>query len=124
MHTISYLPDFGCGEVEREIEAGHEILLNSQLADVERMSYVFRMHHQMDFFIDRNNQFAGLNVIAGRNVVFRIEAEEIGIAFVDFFRMQPAKFSIRTRIAEVERELSRLGLNRQRIRGRWLESKL
>src|SRR5271165_1365793 len=88
------LADLGRGEVKGEIESGHEILLDAQLANVEGMTHVLGVHHEVDFLVDRNDHFAGRDVIASGNIVLRIQAKEIRIAFIDLFRVDAAELAI------------------------------
>src|SRR5712671_217978 len=85
------------------------------------MSDVLRVHQQLDFAIYRDRKLRGYDVITGLYVVCGIEAEEIGIAFIDFIRMQRTKFCISTRIPEIKGELASLSLNLHGIRLGWSE---
>src|SRR5437660_5662104 len=85
------------------------------------MSDVLRVHQQLDFAIYRDCKLRGYDVVTGLYVVCGIEAEEIGIAFIDFIRMQRTKFCVNARIAEIESELAGLGLNLHGIRLRGSE---
>src|SRR5258707_10240000 len=85
------------------------------------MSHVLSVHQQLDFAIYWDDKLRGYDVITGLYVVCGIETEEIGIAFIDFIRMQRTKFCINARIAEIEGELAGLGLNLHGIRLGWSE---
>jgi hypothetical protein len=101
--------------MQSEIETGYEILLQTQLPDVERVAHILGVHDQVDFAVDRNDELGRLNIIAGRHIVFRIESEEVGVALVNLFRMERAEFPVRPRVVKVERKLSSLHLNRQSV---------
>ena len=71
--------------------------------------------------INRDRHLGGHNVIFRSRIVGLIESQIILLAFVDQFRMQWAKLAVRTGISEVEGELTRLHLYRNRVRGGWFE---
>src|ERR1700694_4438514 len=106
----------GRGKVKGEIEPRYKVLLNSQFAHVERVSHVLSVHHQMNLFVHRDDELAGLDVVARRNVVLRIKSEEIRVALINLLGMDYAELPIGSGISEVKRELPGLNLNGQRIR--------
>src|SRR5438445_5603128 len=75
------------------------------------MSNILRMHEQMDFLVHGNSHLSGHNVIFGIRIMFGIETKEILRSLTNELRVKGAERSIRTGIAEVERELSGLDLD-------------
>src|SRR6202795_4481111 len=92
----------GRGEVQRNIQPGNKILLHPQLPN---------KHEQMNFLVYGDRHLSGHNVVFGIRIMFGIETKEILRSFIDEFRVKGAERSIRTRITEVERELSGLDLD-------------
>src|SRR5580658_1897142 len=112
------LSDFCCREMNREIQARDEILLDTQFGDVEGMAHVLRMHEQVDLAIDGDGHLSGNDVVFGSLVVRGIEPEEICVSLADLVGVNWAEDSVRTGIAEIKGELTGLDLDRQRISSR------
>src|SRR5580658_10758191 len=100
-----------CREMKRKVQPGHKILLNSQLADIERMADVLRMHQEMNLPVHRDGHFRRDNVISRFHVVRGIQAEIVLISFIDLVRMKRAKFSVRPRISKIKSKLPSLRLH-------------
>src|SRR5260370_13896220 len=98
------LADLSCREVQRNIQTGNKILLHPQLPHKKGMSNILRMHEQMDFLVHGNSHLSGHNVILGIRIMFGIETKEILRSLTNELRVKGAERSIRTGIAELERE--------------------
>ncbi len=107
--------------MNRQIKAGHEILLDTQFGNKEGVPDILRMHEQMDFPVHGDGHFRGHDIVFGVRIVLRIEAEKILIALADVVGVNGSELSIRPRIAKVKRKLSSLHLDGQSIRGGWSE---
>ncbi len=103
----------GRREMEREVQPGHKILLNSQLANIEGMSHVFRVHQQMNFAVYGNGHLRGDDVISRFHVIRGIQAEIVLISFIDFVWMKRAKLPVRSGISEIKCKLASLRLDLQ-----------
>src|SRR5216684_4772305 len=111
--------DFRCREMNRDVQSGDEILLDAQFGNIERVSYILRMHEQVDLAVHWDGQFSGYDIVFGILVVRSIEAKEIRVSFTDLVGVKRAEPAIRTGVAEIKCKLSSLDLNRHRIgRGR------
>src|SRR5258708_34426316 len=86
-------------KVDCKVQARHKVLLYAQLANVKGMSDIFGMHQQLNFPVDRHIKLAGNDVVARLDIIRGVEAEEIGIAFVNFVGMQRPELSINAGIA-------------------------
>src|ERR1700716_3903500 len=113
--------NFRGGEMDRQINAGHEILLDAQFRHKEGMSKILGMHEQMYFPVHGHGHLRGYNIVSGFGIVLRVEAEEVLVTFADVVGVQRAKLSMRARVAEVKGKLSRLHLDWHCIRGGWSE---
>ena len=80
------------------------------------MSHVFRVHQQVDLPVHRDGHLSGHNVVFGILVVCGVEAEEVRVGLTDLVRVQRPERSVRAGVAEIKSKLSRLHLNRHRIR--------
>src|SRR5256885_1928852 len=109
------LPDFCSCEVQRKIQTGDKVLMNSQLWDEECVSDIFRVHQQMDFAIYGDGHLGSDNVILRVGIMRCIQPKEILVRLIDHVGMSGTKLSVRTGIAEVKRELPSLDLNRHCI---------
>src|SRR5229473_7284427 len=107
--------DFRRREMNRNVQARDEILLYAQFRNVERVSYVLRVHEQMDLAVHRNSHLSGDDVVFRILVVRSIETKEICVGFADFVGMKRPEGSVRPGIAEIKCELSGLDLNWHRI---------
>ena len=52
-----------------EIQARHEVLLDTKLTHVERVSEILSVQQQVHFPIHRNHQFAGHDIVSGFHFV-------------------------------------------------------
>ena len=109
------LADFGCREMNRDVQSGDEILLDAQFRDIERVAHILGMHEQVDLAVHGNRHLRGYDVVLGILIVRSIEAEEIRVGLADLVGVNWAELSIRAGIAEIKCELSRLHLDGQRF---------
>src|SRR5206468_7873091 len=63
-----------------------------------------------------NHELAGGDVVASRNIILRIEPEEVRVPLIDLLGMNSTELSVGSGIAEIKCELPGLHLDRQRIR--------
>ena len=108
----------GRREVQRDDDAGDEVLLQTQFADVEGMADVLGVQREQDGLVDGNGERADDDVVAGGDVVGRIEAEVVAVAVVDFIRVQRAELAVGAGVAEIEGELFGLNVDVHRARFR------
>src|SRR5580693_1920679 len=81
------------------------------------MSNVFGVHQQMNFTIHRDSKFGCDDVVFGILIVSGIESKEILVRLIDLVGVEGTEFSVGTGIAEIESELARLHLDRNRVGG-------
>src|SRR6202451_4149035 len=91
-------------EVEWHDHAGHSVLLNAQLADIEIVYYVLRADQQIHFVIDRNGERRDYDVVLPRGII-GVNTQRISGGSADLFGIELAEFSIGAGIAEIEDEL-------------------
>src|SRR3954464_5329375 len=93
----------GChrGEMDTQIQAGHEILLDPQLTDIERMAHILGMHQELNLSVCRNGQLRANNVVFGIWIGGSIETEEVLICLVDLLGMARAELPITSGVAEI-----------------------
>src|SRR5437868_12712361 len=101
--------------MKRKIQSGHKILLNAQLAHVERMSKILRVHKQADLAVCGNRKLCGHNVNLGIRIMIDIQTIKILVGLVNLLRMERAELSIRSGVAEVKGKLPGLHLRRKSI---------
>src|SRR5271157_107306 len=112
----NFIPaNFRCREMKLEIQSRHEILMNSQCWNIERVAHVFGVHHQPDFLVHRNGHLGGHDVISGIWIAVGIKAKEVLVGLADLVGVQRAELSVGPGIAEIEGELSGLDLNGQGV---------
>src|SRR5277367_3206 len=88
------------------------------------MSNILGMHEQMNFPVYRNRHLRSHNVVSRIHIMLRIKTKEVQRSLIDKVRVNRPKFSIRTGIAEIESELSRLNLDRHGTRRRRREIRI
>ena len=103
------------GEMQRDVEARHEILLDAQLADVEGVADVLGMQSELDGTIDRDGQRADDDVVAGSDVIGWVEAKVVAAAVVNFIGMQAAELAVGAGIAEIKGKLFGLNVDVERV---------
>src|ERR1700722_2649836 len=111
------LANFGSREMYGKIQARNEILLHAQFGNIEGVSDILRVHQQMDFTVHGNGHLCGYDVIFGILIVSGIDTEEVCRGFINLVPVYRAELTVRTGIAKVKRKLSRLHLDRYRVRG-------
>src|SRR6185437_8722296 len=104
--------------MQRKIQARNKVLMDSQFWYEEGVSYIFRMHQQMNLAIYGNGHLSCDNVILRIGIVRCIQPKEILACLTDHVGMSGAKFPIRSGVAEVESELPGLDLKRHCIGAR------
>src|ERR1700735_3283112 len=111
--------DFGGGKVHVHIKAGHKVLLDAQLGNIEGVPHILGVHQEMNFAIDGNSHFGCNNVVLRIGVVSGVEAEEVGIGLADLVSVDGAEGAIGSGIAEVKGELSGLRLDGDGVGRGW-----
>ena len=104
----------GRREVQRDHQAGDEVLLDAQFGDIEGMVDVLRVHPQLHRLVDGNHQAAHHDVVPRCRVVGGIEAEEVLGGIAHQLGMHRAELPIGARVAEIECELFTQDLDLQR----------
>src|SRR5579863_1323662 len=107
--------NLGCCEMERKVEAGHEILLHTQFGHKERMAHVLAVHQQVDLPVHRNGHLGGYDVVLGIGIVVRVNAKKVLVGFAKHLRMNGSKCSVRPGVTEVKSKLPSLNLHRYGI---------
>ncbi len=91
------LHDLGRRELQRDDQAGHEVLLDPELRHVEGVPDVLGVHREQDRLVDRDRQGGGDDVVPRGGVVGRVESEEVAARRRRSARGGPCRTSRRAR---------------------------
>ena len=91
-------------EVQRNLHARHDILLQPQFADEEVVDHVPGMHDQLDLLAGGDFQRSADDIVLGCRV-FLVKAERIAAGIVDQFEIGAAELAVGSGIAETPGEL-------------------
>src|SRR5579864_1194459 len=107
---------FSGREMDRNLDARHEVLVNPQLTDIERVSYVFGAQEDLDGAVHRDAEGGGDDVILRVWIVVAVEPEEISRGIVNLVHVSGTELTIRTGVTEIVRELLALHLDLKGVR--------
>src|SRR5579871_1597467 len=102
-------------EVEGNLHARHQILLQPQLRNKEVVDHITRMQQEVDVLVHRNFQ-GGADDVVLPGGIFVVDAQRIACGVVDVLQIGVAEFIVRSRVTERPGELLRGHFDYHRIR--------